>query len=272
MTTGTTAQHNGSHATPAAVIARGGQGRSRRRTRAMEPPAHADGAKSLPAASAGARRGKSSTIPVPPLDECLTKDGTACKIPIAGGGVALIDAADYHLIAGTSWHWGGTKCAYPVSRSKLFGARTTYLHRRVMQAKPSEKVDHKDGERRADCRKSNLRKATPGQNAANRGKTRSSTGFCGVSFYPGKARKPYKATLMCNGKTFYGPYRARAKEAARDYDALARTHHGAFATLNFPNPGERRCEPVGPALEARRRASAASSRRGGSVAQEAAYV
>lgn len=198
------------------------------------------------------RRKASPTVRVPPLEKCATGGGQIAKIPIAGGGFAVIDAEDYELVAVASWHWGGTGRLYPVSKSKIYDGRTTYMHRVIAKAQPNELVDHRNGDRTL-CRKFNLRKATPGQNSANRGHTRNRHGYVGISYHPDKKARPYRAALTKDGVTRRGKYRATAEEAAQDYDSMAREAWGAFASLNFPAPGERRCKPVGAALEARQR-------------------
>lgn len=243
MTAATTTERSGQRTTPAAAISKRRQEGARSCLRAT---AGGDGAKSLPAGSAGARRKPARSVPVPPLEECREDD--ICRIPIAGGGVAVINAADHHLVARATWHMGGTKRLYPVSKSKVYGGRTTYLHRVIAGAVAGELVDHRDGDQ-SNARKKNLRKATRSQNAVNRKATTAKSGFCGVYRYP-KKRKPWRAGITCEGATYRGPYRADVEAAARDYDALARALFGEFATLNFPEPGEMHCQPAGARTDA----------------------
>lgn len=108
---------------------------------------------------------------------------------------------------------------------------TTYLHRVILDAAPGTLVDHRNRDT-FDCRRANLRFATPAQNSTNafRGNR---AGFKGV-------------TLRCDGKKwvariqFAGKGRhlgsfATPEEAARAYDRRARTLYGEYAALNFPD-------------------------------------
>lgn len=44
----------------------------------------------------------------------------------------------------------------------------------------------------------------------------------------------YRAVITPGNKAVYGRYRDTIREAAKDYDALARKHYGEKAVLNFP--------------------------------------
>ena len=105
--------------------------------------------------------------------------------------------------------------------------RVQPLHRYLMQPPEWMQVDHANHDT-LDNRRSNLRIATPSQNAANRNKYKNNTtGFKGVFCRPGNR---YQA--KCQGKHL-GMFGCPI-EAARAYDLAAIERFGAFALLNFP--------------------------------------
>jgi hypothetical protein len=65
----------------------------------------------------------------------------------------------------------------------------------------------------------------------------STSGFKGVTWF--KRDSKWMAQIGINGKNRYLGYYETAEQAARAYDIAARELHGEFATLNFPQPGER---------------------------------
>jgi hypothetical protein len=88
---------------------------------------------------------------------------------------AVVDAEDYAYFS--QWRWCPTK-ACRIARRKTYlrrqiGNRTLYLHVEIMQrVEPAPSpahiiVDHMNGNS-LDCRRANLRWATPSQNAKNK--------------------------------------------------------------------------------------------------------
>lgn len=153
------------------------------------------------------------------------------RIPLKGGRLALIDAADLPLIEG--WRltavlrqrrWYVT-CQRP-------GGRMTYLHRLITGAAPRVDVDHEnlDG---LDNRRSNLRTATRSQNNANTEKvTRATTSrFKGVYRHSGGKLWVAQVKRDRRARTSYWP---TEEAAARAYDAMAVEAFGDRARLNFP--------------------------------------
>ncbi|MEQ8226783.1 MAG: HNH endonuclease [Rhodospirillales bacterium] len=163
------------------------------------------------------------------------------QIPV-GDRVAVVDAQDAHIIKQYRWRRGGTGGGYAVARVK---GSTVYMHRLIMGAGAGEIVDHANGDT-MDNRRSNLRLVTRSENAANRATTENASGFRGVVFHPLKNR--YQGRVSKDGGTYRGPYRRKAEDAARDFDALARGLYGACCSFNFPMDGERGVTPVGGAL------------------------
>lgn len=155
-------------------------------------------------------------------------------IYLRGGLVAAIDEQDIERVQKQKWRAlpkQGGEGFYAVSHQ--FGAggqnRHLYLHRFILNAKPGQIVDHINGDG-LDNRRDNLRFATPSQNVVNRAHN-NSNGYKGVvSNGSGK----FYAETYKNNKKFRGGLFHTREEAARDYDRLAREHHGEFAWLNFP--------------------------------------
>lgn len=90
---------------------------------------------------------------------------------------------------------------------------------------PAGHLDHKDGKPGADA-ETNLRPATPAQNAQNR-KRQKNAGYKGVHHRPNGR---WQAIIQ---KDCLGTFDVEA-DAARAYDAAARVRYGEYARLNFP--------------------------------------
>ncbi len=157
-----------------------------------------------------------------------------------GDKIAIIDAADRHLVSGYKWHLGGTGKRYVATNLKG-GSKTAYLHRIIMAPGPGEIVDHANGDP-LDNRRKNLRIVTASENGLNRTHTSNPTGYKGVCYFPDKRK--YQGRLNHNGGVYRGPYRDNPLDAAKDYDRLARGIGGNLATVNFPKAGERGVIPL----------------------------
>ena len=97
---------------------------------------------------------------------------------------------------------------------------------------PASEIDHVNGNR-ADNRWSNLREATPLQNACNKNLCKNSkSGYKGVSFC--KRNNKWRAYISVNHKMKHLGYWNTAQEAAHKYDAACLDLHGQFARTNFP--------------------------------------
>lgn len=104
------------------------------------------------------------------------------KIALSGshgkGLFAIVDDEDYERLIKHSWCMdvGG---GYPMSRVNYKAIR---MHRMIMSAPKGMHVDHINRDK-LDNRRSNLRVATPSQNAHNTGiKVTNKSGFKGVSY------------------------------------------------------------------------------------------
>ena len=169
------------------------------------------------------------------------------EVPLTQGKVALIDDEDAERVLARKWTLMTIerkgKVLYYARRSvpnkdesRPAKTRTVLLHRFIINAPEGQMVDHinHDG---LDNRRDNLRLATNSENHFNIGKiSTNSSGYKGV--FLRKKTKSYVVVLTANGyKVRLGGFNT-AIEAARAYDELARTYHGEFARLNFPNESE----------------------------------
>jgi hypothetical protein len=162
------------------------------------------------------------------MDDVITIPLGSRKYP---GLVAVVDAVDAEVIARVrSWcpHVKGRRI-YATGRL-VDGGKQTEMHRLVMGF-PDCSIDHADGDG-LNNRRSNLRLATPSQNAANsRNFSPAREGLRGVTFVPAH----WRAVVKVNGRRIHiGDYKS-PEEAARAYDAAARKHFGEFARPNFPD-------------------------------------
>jgi hypothetical protein len=111
------------------------------------------------------------------------------------------------------------------------------MHRVIMEAGPSEVVDHINGDG-LDNRRINLRKCTNAENQRNIHARRSSSGYKGVTKIQRSynLKRPWAAAISvggARGKRIHLGYFADPADAARAYDRAAQKHFGAFANLNF---------------------------------------
>lgn len=133
-------------------------------------------------------------------------------------GHALVDAADFAWLSQWTWRLGSE--GYAV-RSETAGGRkrTVYMHRELAATAPGTVVDHVN-RNRLDNRRSNLRRATVGQNNANgRDRPRRSP-HRGVYWHSGAGR--WVAQISVEGKNRHlglfdsDAAAAAAYEAARE--------------------------------------------------------
>lgn len=198
----------------------------------------------------------SSRTPIdlaPPLQTCVTdprlqpQEYSICpqtgavSMPFAGGLVGLVDLEDFLRLpirpvrggrVRIVLHKGGPENGPSLMFVDPTGGkkRPIKLHRWVMGAQRGDIVDHAN-RNSLDCRKSNLRFATPSQSSINRVVAVSASGYRGVKTDFGK----YRPRISSKGVVIVGQAYDCPAEAARHYDRLAREHHGEFAILNFPD-------------------------------------
>ncbi|MBK8139547.1 MAG: HNH endonuclease [Chloroflexi bacterium] len=158
-------------------------------------------------------------------------------IQLTQGYVAIIDAADADI---AQFKWTahlkkGRDAVYAYRHTRTDGGKIEriFLHRlilcRMMQRTfaRGELVDHinRDG---LDCRRANLRVATPSQNQANRKIRKDAIGGLKGAVWD-KSRGKWQAKIRAFGKNiFLGRYET-AIEAHQAYMAAARQYFGEFA-------------------------------------------
>jgi hypothetical protein len=159
-------------------------------------------------------------------------DQTLALVELTRGRWAVIDAADARDVGQFNWFTGSPYALRTRRRSELVdgGALTEYLHVRIARnaGMPSvEEVDHRNGTE-LDCRRSNLRPATHGENGCNRRLTaRNSSGVKGVSW--DARRGKWWAEVSVNRKR-RRLGRFDSLEAAKAAVIAARSEmHGEFA-------------------------------------------
>ena len=153
-------------------------------------------------------------------------------VPLSRGKFALIDNEDYDLISKYTWHVVlERKLYYRAKSSTGLGKKGAfiYMSRLIMNAKPGQVVDHKNGNT-LDNQKKNLRFCSHTENKRNCVKHRDSKNpYKGVT----KRRYGWDAKISFNKKGIYIGKFATAKKAAIAYDMAAQYFFGEFARLNF---------------------------------------
>ena len=158
----------------------------------------------------------------------------ACCGTIAPSGFTQVSDEDYDYLMQFSWHMSQGR----VSRSiKLPCGKNgcVLMHREIaarMELEAEGKfVDHID-RKPLNNQRDNLRDASPGQSALNRGKSPlNTTGAIGVSkMKDGR----YDACVKLRGKKVWRERFIDFAEAVAARDAKAKEYHGEFAVLNNP--------------------------------------
>lgn len=156
------------------------------------------------------------------------------EIPLSKGYVALVDDEDYERVAQFKW-WASENDGAIYAKTTIYvpngPSRKLYMHRFILNAKRGEYVDHIH-HRTLDNRKSEIRIATARGNSANqRVRADKTSRFKGVCIHPdGK----WAAYVKTEHRTRYLGLFSDESDAARAYDAAARSLFGEFALTNFP--------------------------------------
>jgi len=151
------------------------------------------------------------------------------EIVLTRGMKAIVDDEDYDAVSSMKWH------VQVDSRGKIYSATdvlgsTVYLHRFLM-GDGCDKVDHINGNT-LDNRRCNLRNTSTSENAMNNKKTNAprSSKYKGVTHTKdGK----WKAHIGKDDEDIHIGYFDSEEEAAKAYDAKAKTLFGDKARINF---------------------------------------
>jgi hypothetical protein len=145
-------------------------------------------------------------------------------VPLTRGLYAVIDAADAEAVLPFKWTAQQAKRTHYAYRF-VYGngrPRKVYLHRLLM-GDPLLQVDHINGDG-LDCRRANMRLATPAQNRQNT-RRKNRTGFIGVF-----ARGARFGACICDGgrRIWLGTFDT-PQEAGAAYAAAAAQQYGEFS-------------------------------------------
>lgn len=155
-------------------------------------------------------------------------------IPLTQGKQAIVDDEDYEFLL--RWIWHATTCRgmwYAARRgSSPKGQMTFWMHREILGIKESSiEIDHRN-RNGLDNRRQNIRVCTRTQNLQNRAGWSRTSQFKGV-YWNTRAQR-WITQIRVDGRKL-GKTHKDEREAALQYDQLARHHFGEFAHLNFPD-------------------------------------
>lgn len=151
-------------------------------------------------------------------------------IPLTKGFFAIVDGEDFERVSAFRWHHTHDGYARRTARNVEGKRVNQWLHRFIMGEPPDMEVDHRSMNK-LDCRKENLRIATPTQNRRNRNVQRNNkSGFRGVSW--SEAKKKWLAKIYVDKKGIELGLFSKPEEAAAAYAAAAKIYHGDFARIN----------------------------------------
>lgn len=148
--------------------------------------------------------------------------------------VAWVDDDDYERLSKHRWRAKGDRSTFYAYTDIYVGdkRKMVSMHSMVINLEGKPQVDHID-HNGLNNQKTNLRAATHAENQRNRGKEKGNTsGFKGVSWHKGAGK--WQASIRIDGKLVNMGVWETKEEAARAYDRAAKSKHGAFAKLNFP--------------------------------------
>jgi len=155
-------------------------------------------------------------------------------IPLTQGKTAVIDDEDHPLIAQHKWHavFDHKQRWYANTNVRVEGKRRSLQMQALILG--TKGGDHIDGDG-LNNRRSNLRVATPLQNARNKSKKKSPSSCPHKGVTWNKRAGRWKAVICANYKEIHLGYFTDSVEAARAYDTAALKLHGEFAKVNFPD-------------------------------------
>lgn len=153
------------------------------------------------------------------------------EIVLTQGKVALIDDADYAWLNERRWHAKKMAGIWYAARFQRLGGKgvTILMHREIMATPGGLVVDHIDGDG-LNCQRGNMRNCPQRDNIMNQRPQRArSSKYRGVRWRKGDR---WEARIKINGRAMQLGCFATQEDAARSYNAAARTYFGAFARVN----------------------------------------
>lgn len=152
-------------------------------------------------------------------------------IPLTQGKVAIVDQADYSMVA--RFRWRAVKRGTVWYAAAACDGRQTYMHRMVLGLSAGDGIeaDHinRDG---LDNRRSNLRRANRNQQNHNQVSRGGLSRFKGVAL--DRRDGVWYAHITADSVRYYLGRFNNEVSAALAYDRAAREMHGSFARTNFP--------------------------------------
>lgn len=151
------------------------------------------------------------------------------QIPLSKGHFAVVDDADYPLVAQFKWCYDN---GYAVRKVTISPGKykKLLLHRFLLNAEHGQMVDHADGDG-LNNQRCNLRLCNGSQNNANRRLLKP-----GVSKYKGVRKETHantwNASIGYHSRRIHIGCFKTEEEAARAYDAKAIELYGEFAFTN----------------------------------------
>jgi hypothetical protein len=160
------------------------------------------------------------------------------EIPLTKGKVALVDDEDFEYLSQFKWQYQQDKQTGYAKRGVYLGGgranskwKIVMMHKEVMKAEQTQKIDHKDGNG-LNNQKDNLRHCDSAQNMRNSKKRSALTSspYKGVCYQ--KKRNRYLASIAVDGKKIFLGRFFQEDDAARAYNEAATKLFGEFALLN----------------------------------------
>jgi len=156
------------------------------------------------------------------------------EIPLTQGKVALVDGADFDLVAQFCWH--AFQCRPGASwyarrnSPEIIGNHSQRMHQ--LLCPQWKRIDHADGDG-LNNQRLNLRAATTSLNRCNAGKAKGKTSqYLRVCW--NKQEGCWRSEIRVNGKLILIGYFDNEREAAVASDQAAIKFFGGYARLNFP--------------------------------------
>lgn len=160
-------------------------------------------------------------------------EGNDAFITLTKGYVAVIDAADIHLVNHRNWcvrinlrRDGSMGAIYAQAR---VDGRLVTMHSVIAGEIAQHEIDHRDGDG-LNNRRANLRPASHGQNMCNsRTRTDNTSGFKGVCF--DKRAGKWKAYIRSKGRLIDCGLHPSPQSAAEAYARASAKFHGEFGRV-----------------------------------------